>query len=190
MHRMAPLILLALAACIPAAAAQAEVLPEASTLPASDVAPAAPTGTGCLGLSDEPLCESSVAASLDGDEPGPLNVDGTTLRSCGHSPMTGFHRDGLCRTSTRDGGVHVVCAEMTREFLDFTRAAGNDLETPAPRFDFPGLVPGDNWCLCASRWEQARKAGVAPPVVHSATEASALRFTTREHLDAHRVASN
>jgi uncharacterized protein (DUF2237 family) len=99
--------------------------------------------------------------------------------------MTGFFRDGRCRTSAEDIGRHVVCAELTDEFLEFTRALGNDLSTPQPAYGFPGLQAGDRWCLCASRWTQAAEAGVAPPVVLAATEISALEVVPLELLKAH-----
>lgn len=90
--------------------------------------------------------------------------------------MTGFYRDGKCRTGPGDTGSHVVCAIMTQEFLDFTRSRGNDLSTPMPYFNFPGLKAGDRWCLCASRWKEAYKAGMAPPVVLEATHEKVLEF--------------
>ncbi len=99
--------------------------------------------------------------------------------------MTGFYRDGHCHTGPEDRGVHVVCAEMTAAFLDFTRKRGNDLSTPRPEFDFPGLNPGDRWCLCAARWQEAEEAGVAPPVHLDATHAEALGIIALETLRAH-----
>jgi uncharacterized protein (DUF2237 family) len=99
--------------------------------------------------------------------------------------MTGFYRTGRCDTGPGDHGIHVVCAEMTAEFLAFSRARGNDLSTPAPQFQFPGLKPGDRWCLCASRWKEAFDAGKAPPVVLASTHISALEFATLEELSAH-----
>ena len=115
----------------------------------------------------------------------PRNVLGTDLVRCCTDPMTGFFRDGSCRTAPEDVGRHVICAEMTAEFLDFTRFAGNDLSTPVPEAGFPGLKPGDRWCLCASRWWQAVEVGVAPPVILQATEESALEVVTLEALKAH-----
>ena len=97
------------------------------------------------------------------------NVLGTELKSCCESPMTGFYRDGMCHTGGGDVGVHVICAQVTGEFLEFSRTRGNDLISPAPAMGFPGLKPGDRWCLCASRWKEALDAGVAPPVVLAAT---------------------
>jgi uncharacterized protein len=110
------------------------------------------------------------------------NVLGTPLETCCTSPMTGYYRDGVCNTGAGDFGAHVVCAQVTEEFLEYTKVKGNDLSTPAPMFDFPGLKPGDKWCLCASRWKEAFDAGVAPPVVLSATHASALEFVSFDEL--------
>lgn len=110
------------------------------------------------------------------------NVLGTTLVQCGCAPMTGFFRDGYCRTETRDVGRHTVCAIVTEEFLEFTRGRGNDLSTPAPQFGFPGLKAGDRWCLCVSRWKEAHDAGVAPPVILEATHEQALQTVTLEDL--------
>jgi uncharacterized protein (DUF2237 family) len=105
-----------------------------------------------------------------------LNVLGTPLQVCCRSPMTGFYRNGYCETDALDIGVHTVCAQVTREFLEFTKQRGNDLTTPAPQYQFPGLKPGDRWCLCASRWEEARRAGVAPPVILTATHQKTLEL--------------
>jgi uncharacterized protein (DUF2237 family) len=113
------------------------------------------------------------------------NVLGTELEPCATDPMTGFFRDGCCRTAAEDTGRHVVCAEMTAEFLAYTAARGNDLSTPQPAFGFPGLRPGDRWCLCASRWREAAAAGVAPPVVLAATEIHALDVIPLELLKTH-----
>ena len=110
------------------------------------------------------------------------NVLGETLECCCESPMTGFYRDGYCRTGGQDFGVHVVCAQMTPAFLEFTKLRGNDLSTPAPQYHFPGLKPGDRWCLCASRWQEALEAGVAPPVILSATHARALEVVSLKEL--------
>jgi uncharacterized protein (DUF2237 family) len=111
------------------------------------------------------------------------NVDGGALSTCGTSPMTGAYRDGRCATGPNDAGVHVVCARVTPEFLAFTRERGNDLVTR--RGGFPGLRPGDKWCLCGARWAEAEKAGVAPPVDLAATEEQALGFVSRETLARH-----
>jgi hypothetical protein len=96
--------------------------------------------------------------------------------------MTGFYRDGKCSTGAGDIGAHIVCAQITQEFLAFTKSRGNDLSTPVPAFNFPGLKPGDRWCLCASRWKEALDAGVAPPVVLSATHALALEYVSLAQL--------
>jgi uncharacterized protein len=113
------------------------------------------------------------------------NVLGGVLQPCSMNPMTGFFRDGCCRTGRGDVGVHVVCAMVTQEFLAFSKSRGNDLSTPRPEFDFPGLKPGDRWCLCASRWRDALVAGMAPPVVLEATHESALEFLDLSDLRAH-----
>jgi len=117
----------------------------------------------------------------------PTNVLGGTLEPCCQDPVTGFYRDGYCRTGPGDYGLHVVCAEVTEEFLEFSRARGNDLMTPNPAFDFPGLQPGDRWCLCVTRWKEAADAGVAPPVLLEGCHESALEFVTREELQAHAI---
>lgn len=114
-----------------------------------------------------------------------LNVLGTPLESCSTDPMTGFYRDGCCSTGANDAGVHVVCSRVTAEFLAFSKNAGNDLSTPRPEFGFAGLKPGDQWCLCASRWAEAHAAGTAPPVVLAATHAAALEWCTLSDLQAH-----
>jgi hypothetical protein len=113
------------------------------------------------------------------------NVVGTDLEPCSTDPLTGFYRDGDCRTGADDRGVHVVCARVTEEFLAFSRSRGNDLTTPVPAYRFPGLEPGDRWCLCASRWKEAHEAGVAPPVILEATHMSALEFVDRSTLEEH-----
>jgi uncharacterized protein (DUF2237 family) len=107
---------------------------------------------------------------------------GRPLQPCSTELQTGWFRDGTCNTDTEDRGVHVVCAQVTREFLTFTRGRGNDLETPRPGARFPGLKPGDRWCLCADRWKEALDAGVAPPVVPEATHAKALRHVSQQSL--------
>ncbi|HEY9762858.1 MAG TPA: DUF2237 domain-containing protein [Trichocoleus sp.] len=113
------------------------------------------------------------------------NVLGGELECCCTSPMTGFYRDGFCSTGGGDVGAHVVCAQVTAEFLAFTKARGNDLSTPVPAFSFPGLKPGDRWCLCASRWKEALDAGAAPPVVLEATHALALEYVSLDELKQH-----
>jgi uncharacterized protein len=115
---------------------------------------------------------------------GLVNVLGGDLEPCSFDPVTGFHRDGYCRTGS-DPGFHAVCAVMTEEFLEFSRSVGNDLSTPRPEWHFPGLEPGDRWCVVALRWNEALEAGVAPPVVLEATHASALEFCSMADLDAH-----
>ena len=102
------------------------------------------------------------------------NVLGGALKACCYAPKTGYFRDGYCRTDDNDHGRHVVCAEMTVAFLEFTKEQGNDLSTPRPEFGFPGLKPGDRWCLCALRWKEAWEEDVAPPVILEACESSAL----------------
>ena len=114
------------------------------------------------------------------------NILGTDLEVCCTSPMTGYYRDGYCNTGGQDFGMHVVCASVTVEFLDFTKSRGNDLSTPVPEYNFPGLRPGDRWCLCAARWQEAMDAGVAPPVVLEATHARALEVCSLEDLKKHR----
>lgn len=118
------------------------------------------------------------------------NVLGTALVPCCTSPMTGFYRDGCCNTGAGDMGVHVVCAQMTPEFLAFTKAQGNDLSTPVPAFQFPGLKPGDRWCLCAARWQEALEAGVAPPVMLEATHATAVEHVALADLKQHALDSS
>lgn len=113
------------------------------------------------------------------------NVLGGDLQDCGRDPLTGFYRDGCCETGPDDHGTHVVCAVMTAEFLAFTASRGNDLSTPVPAYRFPGLSPGDRWCLCVSRWTEALEPGVAPPVVLTATHEKTLRTVSLADLQAH-----
>ncbi|OYX77432.1 MAG: hypothetical protein B7Y82_08300 [Sphingomonadales bacterium 32-65-25] len=115
------------------------------------------------------------------------NVLGGPLLPCSLEPLTGWYRDGCCNTDAADQGLHTVCAVMTEEFLAFSKSAGNDLSTPRPEYGFPGLNPGDRWCLCAGRWEEARVAGFAPEVVLEATHAKTLEITMLGHLQAHAV---
>ncbi len=115
------------------------------------------------------------------------NVLGGKLLPCCFSPMTGFYRDGYCRTGPGDYGLHTVCIEATAEFLAFSREVGNDLSTPVPEYQFPGLEPGDRWCLCVTRWKEALDAGMAPAVVLSGCHVSALEFVSLEDLQAHAV---
>ncbi len=112
----------------------------------------------------------------------PNNVFGEPLITCSDSPLTGFFRDGCCNTSDEDRGIHTVCAVMTDEFLEFSRAMGNDLITPQPIFRFPGLKAGDRWCLCAQRWVEAWRANKAPFVVLEATHEKTLDFIPLEEL--------
>ncbi len=113
------------------------------------------------------------------------NVVGGALLPCSLDPLTGFFRDGACATCPEDVGSHTVCAVVTAEFLDFSRRAGNDLSTPVPEWGFPGLEPGDSWCVCAERWLEAYHAGVAPAVVLGATHERALEVIAIETLTAH-----
>lgn len=110
------------------------------------------------------------------------NVLGEPLFSCSSSPLTGYFRDGTCRTCKQDVGVHTVCAEMTAEFLGYSKEQGNDLITPRPEYSFPGLNAGDRWCLCASRWLEAYQAGCAPPVVLAATHEKTLEVVPLRYL--------
>ena len=114
-----------------------------------------------------------------------LNVFGQPLLLCCNTPKTGFYRDGFCNTGSNDVGTHVICAEMTAEFLSFTKSKGNDLSTPNPFYDFPGLKPGDFWCLCAIRWKEAYDADAAPKVKLESTHEKALDFVTIEQLIEH-----
>ena len=116
-----------------------------------------------------------------------LNVLGEPLAPCGLDPVTGFYRDGCCNTGYDDVGIHTVCAKMTREFLAFSKKRGNDLSTPAPDMGFPGLKPGDRWCLCAGRWKEALDAGVAPRVVLAATHEETLAIVPLEALKRHAI---
>jgi len=140
--------------------------------------------------SEEPSTPGCLASHCEGPTPAldtERNVLDAPLARCSHKPLTGFYRDGYCRTGPQDRGVHVVCAQVTDDFLTYTARRGNDLSTPNPRFRFPGLKAGDRWCLCASRWEEARRAGVAPRVVLDATQVSAARIVSMEQLRTHAV---
>ena len=119
--------------------------------------------------------------------PRAKNVLGSPLASCCNDPVTGFYRTGYCETGPDDEGLHLVCAEMTADFLEFSRLRGNDLSTPAPDFGFPGLSPGDRWCLCVERWKEALEAGTAPAVVLEATHISSLEFVSLDELREHAV---
>ena len=116
---------------------------------------------------------------------GDRNVLGGVLEPCSIAPRTGFYRDGCCNTGPEDLGLHVVCARMTRAFLDHAREQGNDLTTPVPEFGFPGLRPGDRWCLCAGAWRRAYEAGVAPPVVLAGTHEETLAVVPLAILEEH-----
>jgi len=122
-----------------------------------------------------------------GAGPRSLNVLGGELALCSTQPMTGFFRNGCCDTSRQDVGSHTVCVVMTAEFLAFSKASGNDLSTPMPEYGFPGLKPGDRWCLCAPRWQEAFEAGQAPHVVLRATESSALSYCSLAELKRHAI---
>ncbi len=113
------------------------------------------------------------------------NVLGTELKPCCKFPMTGFYRDGYCNTGVEDIGRHVVCIRITDQFLKFSKAAGNDLSTPLPEADFPGLIAGDQWCLCALRWQQAFENDAAPEVVLESTHASTLELINLDDLKKH-----
>jgi len=110
------------------------------------------------------------------------NVFGELMIPCGTKPLTGFYRDGCCNTGDDDAGAHTVCVMVTEEFLEFSYSRGNDLSTPRPEYQFPGLKPGDRWCLCASRWVEAWKAGKAPKVVLEATHERTLDFIELDEL--------
>ncbi|GBG00080.1 hypothetical protein Rsub_12777 [Raphidocelis subcapitata] len=138
----------------------------------------------------EPYRRASTIAAASGPPqaaaPVAMNVLGGPLKCCCAGPKTtGYYRDGYCRTGGGDYGVHSVCAQVTAEFLAYTASRGNDLSTPSPFF--PGLKPGDRWCLCASRWQEAKQAGAAPPVVLAATHVQTLDFVSLEDLKQHAV---
>jgi uncharacterized protein (DUF2237 family) len=118
------------------------------------------------------------------------NVLGGPLEPCSMSPKTGWFRDGCCNTDERDTGAHVVCVRVTAEFLAFSKRVGNDLSTPVPEYDFPGLKPGDRWCLCATRWLEALRAGCAPLVYLNATHEDMLKYTSLEVLQKHAISMN
>jgi uncharacterized protein (DUF2237 family) len=117
-----------------------------------------------------------------------INVLGEELQSCSMDPLTGYYRTGCCENHGDDPGMHVICAVMTDEFLEFSKNAGNDLSTPMPQYGFAGLRGGDQWCLCAPRWQEAFEAGAAPRVNLAATHVSALEHTSLADLKAHAVA--
>ena len=113
------------------------------------------------------------------------NVLGTKLEVCCKSPMTGFYRDGSCNTNYQDRGKHIICAHVTQPFLAFSKMRGNDLTTPRPTLNFPGLKPGDRWCVCVLRWKEALEFGVAPPVILESTHEMALAYVSMSDLEAH-----
>ena len=115
------------------------------------------------------------------------NVLGEPLQTCSTDPLTGFYRDGCCRTGAEDVGLHTVCAVMTEDFLAFSKERGNDLSTPRPEWGFPGLKEGDQWCLCALRWVEALQAGCAPRIKLAATHFSMLEHATLDQLKAHAI---
>ena len=115
------------------------------------------------------------------------NILGTNLEVCSLNPITGFTRSGCCETGPEDLGQHTVCAEVTDEFLQFSKLQGNDLTTPRPEFNFTGLKPGDRWCLCASRWLEALEEGIAPPVILEATHEKALEIVDLAELKYHQL---
>ena len=119
------------------------------------------------------------------DKSAALNVLHTELQTCCSTPITGFYRNGRCDTGPNDNGIHVVCAQVTDAFLEFSKKNGNDLITPFPAFGFAGLKSGDKWCLCAARWREAYEAGVAPPIVLESTHVKMLEFVTLEVLKEH-----
>ena len=123
----------------------------------------------------------------NGHKPKPKNVLGGELKSCCMKPLTGFYRDGFCKTGADDRGSHTICVRVTDEFLAFSKSRGNDLSTQRPEFQFPGLVDGDKWCLVAVRWQEALDAGAAPEVVLEATHEAALQHVSLEDLQKYRV---
>ena len=110
------------------------------------------------------------------------NINGNPLTSCSNSPLTGFYRNGKCETGSDDEGTHVICARVTKKFLEFSYSRGNDLISENKMYHFPGLKPGDRWCLCALRWKEAYDKGVAPPIDLKATHQSALKFFSKKEL--------
>jgi uncharacterized protein (DUF2237 family) len=123
----------------------------------------------------------------NGHRPKPKNVLGGELKSCCLKPLTGFYRDGFCKTGADDRGSHTICVRVTDEFLIFSKSRGNDLSTPRPEFQFPGLKDGDKWCLVAMRWQEALEAGAAPDVILEATHEVALQYVLLEDLQKYQV---
>ncbi len=137
---------------------------------------------------DENFDENQFGPEDDGADPEgetQRNVLGGQLEICSLDPLTGYFRDGCCNTGPDDLGQHTVCTRVTKEFLEFSKAVGNDLTTPVPEYRFPGLKPGDRWCVCAMRWKQALDAGVASPVILEATHESVLKIVTLSQLQEH-----
>jgi len=128
---------------------------------------------------------SILAMSSANDGTTAYNVFGQPLQECSTSPLTGFYRNGYCSTGSSDHGTHVVCASVTKEFLEHSKQAGNDLSTPNEKYRFPGLKPGDKWCLCAIRWRAAAVAGMAPKLILKASEISTLDYVSIETLKKH-----
>lgn len=147
-------------------------------------APAAAAEPSTCGIACAPAAAQPPAGSTS--LPVERSVTGAALTTCSTAPMTGYYRTGRCSTGPEDTGTHVVCAKVTSAFLEYSLSKGNDLVTPRPEFTFPGLKPGDRWCLCALRWREAVDAHVAPPVVFEATHEAALRFAPRKMLEAAR----
>lgn len=168
------MLIIVLASCLSAQGDQ--------TTEVSDCPPGDDTDPTCLGL---PLESASQP-----EDPADRNINGEALALCSRNPLTGYYRDGSCRTGPTDRGVHVVCAEVTDAFLRYSASQGNNLMTPSPAYGFPGLKDGDRWCLCAVRWEEARQAGLAPPVVAAATHARALDIVAAEDLQSAAIAIN
>lgn len=148
----------------------------------SETVSVSPPGSAC-GADAPPASACALPSTPVVSRPDDTSVAGGPLAVCSSAPLTGWFRDGKCSAGADDSGVHVVCAKLTDEFLAFTKSKGNDLVTP--RGAFPGLRAGQQWCLCAARWDEAERAGVAPPVVLDATHSSALRVVGAEKLKAH-----
>ena len=144
--------------------------------------PAATDRTNCEKPGASVNGVKSVALDSENDSAMPKNIFGQPLVPCCYEPLTGFYRDGYCRTDVYDSGRHVVCAIMTEEFLEFTKGRGNDLSTPIPAYQFPGLKAGDKWCLCALRWREAYEHGVAPRLVLEACAEEALQYIEMDVL--------
>jgi uncharacterized protein (DUF2237 family) len=135
----------------------------------------------------KPVVLSMAITNGNGHYPKPRNVLGSELKVCCTDPMTGFYRDGYCRTGPDDTGRHTVCIQVTDDFLTYSKSVGNDLSTPMPQYQFPGLAEGDRWCLVAVRWKQALGAGMAPLVVLEATHESVLEIVSLEDLQAYAI---